>query len=93
MSLTKSFRDLVRHRASKDPAFATACLREKRRFTAEMAESFDDLRKLGMIDDAAYEAALGDRGECKSFLPLPGCRGFTISTTDLNSNARRREGK
>ncbi len=33
---------------------------EKNRFAAEMAESFDGLRKLGMIDEVTYKTTLRD---------------------------------
>jgi putative transcriptional regulator len=34
--------------------------RERARFAGEMAESFDDLRQLGLIDDATHKRTLRD---------------------------------
>ncbi len=38
----------------------TTTAREKARFAAEMTENFDDLRELGMINDATHKRTLRD---------------------------------
>ena len=60
--------------------------REKARFAAEMAESFDDLRELGLIDEATHKRTLRDLHLDESAPPIVPLTGPEIRALRERAN-------